>query len=165
MVFMKKITFIIALVSPFIIVSSIFANNVANINNEVDASANGSDSNIKVDINNNVNSNTNSNSSTSNKTNVSIHQEGGGTSEVTINGKTYKQEGPGDININEESNSNSTMSAKQELNTQSNATPNATVKPVKKAFTYEIIASIKNRIKGIGDAIHRLFLNLHIFKK
>lgn len=65
------------------------------------ASTGGSSVNVK--INNSLNSGNSTSYHSSTSTKVNINQEGEGTSEVKINGKEWKVEGPGDINVNESS--------------------------------------------------------------
>lgn len=97
---------------------------------DVQASTGGSS--VKVKINNKVNSDSSSFRSSS-RTNVNIHQEGEGTSQVTINGQEWKLEGPGDINVNQDSTptpDNPTASPTQiPTPTQETVTPTLTPTP------------------------------------
>ena len=91
------------------------------IRNYVNASATGDDSSVNVKINNSfgtTNSNT-SNVQGESTTRVEINQEGTGTSSVNVNGKEYKVEGPGNLNVEEK-----TPTGNEESNT---TTPSATV--------------------------------------
>lgn len=78
----------------------------SSISNDIDVSSNGGGSSVNVKVNNNVNGTNTSSTTTSTtqtKTNVNIDQSGDGHSSVTINGKEYKVDGPGSLNINESS--------------------------------------------------------------
>lgn len=63
---------------------------------------------VNVNIKNNLNSDDSSQISSSTHTKVNISQEGEGTSSVTVNGKEWKLEGPGEINVDESSDGTST---------------------------------------------------------
>ena len=85
----------------------------ANISNRVRVESSGGTSSVK--INNQLGSNTNSNTSnTSTSTKVEIDQSGEGTSEVSVNGKEWKLEGPGTISVDENSGINDSAEVKAE---------------------------------------------------
>ena len=59
------------------------------------------DSSVNVQINNSLNTKNTTSYSSETKTKIDIEQSGNGTSEVKVNGKEYKVEGPGELHINE----------------------------------------------------------------
>jgi predicted aldo/keto reductase-like oxidoreductase len=84
----------------------------ASISNKVNVESSGGNSSVK--INNNVNTGSDSYSSEegSTSTKVEIHQSGEGTSEVNINGKEWKLDGPGDISVEENTDSSDNSEVK-----------------------------------------------------
>src|SRR3989344_7239264 len=91
-----------ALVLAIIIYFSTTSSAYASVNNDIKVNSQGGGSRVKVNLKNNVNTdNYNYSSSSQTDTNVNINQTGEGTSSVKINGKEWKLEGPGEINVNE----------------------------------------------------------------
>ena len=102
---MKLLSFIFILAVLITNAKPSFASTTNNVKAS-SSSGNGGNSSVKVDIKNNVNTGSSTNSvNGTTTTNVDIDQTGSGTSEVTINGKTWKQEGPGSITVSESSSS------------------------------------------------------------
>ncbi len=85
----------------FVSTSSVVGANNANIDNKVKVNANGDSTSVNIDIKNNVNTDSNSTTHKESSTNIHISQDGEGTSSVKVNGKEWKLEGPGEINVNE----------------------------------------------------------------
>src|SRR3989344_526047 len=91
-----------ALVLAIIIYLSFVPSINASVNNDIKVNSQGGGSSVKVNLKNNVNTgNYNYSSSSQTDTNVNIKQTGEGTSSVKINGKEWKLEGPGEIDVNE----------------------------------------------------------------
>jgi len=153
---MKKAAVLLTVSVLLASASTTFATNYADINNNVNVETNGSDTNSSVSISNNVNTNSNTESSSKTNTSVSIHQVGEGTSEVTINGKTYKQDGPGDININE----NSELEDDKQSATPE-ASPTQHEKDVEtEAIKSSVLENIREELKSIQESIKQFFVNL-----
>ena len=127
------------------------------IRNYVRTSAEGDGASVNVDIKNNVNTG----SSTTrvqdeSTTKVEIDQEGGGTSSVTINGKEYKVEGTGSLNIEEKTplgsptvsptvtgNPTATPSESEENNEV------VSIKDENKSFLANLFAGLRERFKSL----------------
>lgn len=73
----------------------------ASVKSNVNVDQNGGDSSVNVKISNNVNTSGSTTVEKTSETKIRINQTGNGTSEVKINGETWKQEGPGTISVNE----------------------------------------------------------------
>lgn len=75
----------------------------AAVENSIHINTNGSDAQVSVDVQNSVGGNTGSEgtSRTDSNTSVEIHQSGDGKSTVTVNGKEYSVDGPGDLSVTE----------------------------------------------------------------
>ena len=128
----------------FIAVPSVFAS----VTNEVNIQSSGGTSTVKV--NNQMGSNTNSTNTSSSKTNVEIHQTGEGTSKVSINGKEWKLEGPGDISVSEESSPNPSSTASPSATATPSATPDSNdTKEDQKNIITQIIKSLQQLIERL----------------
>lgn len=106
----------ITILSLFFYYNKVYAANYAEIVNNIKTTTTGSNSNVNVNIKNNLNTQSSTSTSKSTSTKVDISQEGEGTSQVVINGKEWKLEGPGEINVNE-TNDNVANSKKDSVNT------------------------------------------------
>lgn len=141
----------------FVLLLGSFSSTKAYIENNIKAtsrSGNGGTSSNRVIINNNVN--TGSNTSTvesSTNTTIDIDQEGEGTSEVTINGKTWKQEGPGSISIKESSDNKTSPTPSAAVTASPSATPSVEVLGV----------STENNKPGMGQFMKQLFESIRQF--
>lgn len=120
----------------------------ASITNEVNINSSGGTSTVK--INNQLGTNTNSTTTPTSKTNVEINQTGEGTSKVTINGKEWKLEGPGNITVSEES----TPKPSSSPSASASATPSAS------PSTDELDEQQKNIIAQIIKALQQLIERL-----
>jgi hypothetical protein len=142
----------------------------AGISNYVRASSNsgsGGNSTTQVNIKNNVNTGGSVNSYKSEtKTDVHISQEGEGTSSVTINGKEWKLEGPGEINVDENTDSVSSTPTPAPTDTPDpTSTPTETPTPTP-APTGEILGDQDNTSTTIGKLIEDFMKSLReIFSK
>lgn len=144
-----------ALLLIFLLTLVLASSNTFAITNRVNASSSsgpGGNSTTRVYINNNLNTGNNTSSFTSEtKTDVHISQEGEGTSSVNINGKEWKLEGPGEINVNE--GLSSTESSPTESLTQ---TPTSEPKP-------EVLGDNDEVPSFLGEIFQNLFKSLQQF--
>ncbi len=152
-----------------ILLTTIFLLNLAkianaSIDNYVKAKATGENASVKVNIKNNVNtgSNTSSYQSETN-TKVNISQTGEGTSSVTVNGKEWKLEGPGEINVNESS--DSTSSDTQNSEPTNTPAPTSEPEPDVLSDTDEnspttFSEMIRQKIKDLKESVWALFYKI-----
>lgn len=88
----------------------------------------------------------------SSKTNVEIHQTGEGTSKVTINGKEWKLEGPGNISVSETSSPNPTSSPTQSPTSSPQASPYSPEADTQtKGLVNQIIKILEQAIERLKD--------------
>lgn len=109
----------------------------ASVKSNVNVDQNGGDSSVNVNVNNNVNTGGSSTVEKSNETRVHISQTGNGTSEVKVNGESWRLEGPGEINEN--------VSSSSSPSTTPTATYSASPKPDVKE-TQTLIAAIFEKV-------------------
>lgn len=130
------LTFLLTLLILAPQVSAEIRNNVS-----VRANSQGGESNVNVKVDNNVNSSSQNTISSQTKTDVHISQSGEGKSQVTINGKEYKLEGPGELNI-----SNSTASPSPTLSPSASPTSSP-----------QIQEETKNQLNKIMELLQQIF--------
>lgn len=126
-------------------------------------SGEGGNASSTVNVSNQVGSNSDSNTSNSKiETNVEIHQEGGGTSEVTINGKTWKQEGPGDTSVHEstEGTDNSSNEATESSETETPTDSGDQEDQKVLSAEDENISPIVKAVRQFVESIRKFFKNL-----
>lgn len=111
------------------------------------------DSSVNVNIHNSVNIGNSSQSSSKTETKVNISQEGEGTSSVKVNGKEWKLEGPGKINVNETS-TNEPESSKETIDDDTTFV----------VGDLSILDIIRERIEEIKASIEGFIQNLAVFK-
>lgn len=142
---MKKPVFISILLSCLALIPPVFA------------STGNSGATVKIDTS--VNSQNNSIATVWSETRVNINQTGDGTSEVRINGQTWKQEGPGTISVNQSSSSTSSPSPTSSPSNNPSLLPDPTPSPsVSSEPDDEGIASaISEFIENIKEFFSNLF--------
>ncbi len=113
-----------------------------------------------ININSRISSNSNSGSQSFSSSNsrIDISQSGEGTSKVTINGKEYKVEGPGELHVNNSSDSTNTPTEAPQATTQhSDPSPTITTPPQPTQSTQpdisESIEEIEEKQQGIIQEI------------
>ena len=150
---------IITLLLFFVVVGNPSASfsNYSSVNNYVNSNVNGSDASVNVNIQNNVNTQSSNTTTTkSSSTKVHISQEGEGTSQVVINGKEWKLEGPGEINVNESSdNGSSTPTEGQASPSPTADDTNPTSTDTQKAISAETLS--EELRTGMWDKIRMFF--------
>lgn len=131
----------------------------ANINNNVKINATGENSSVEVNIKNNVNTKGTTTTPTSEtSTSVNISQTGEGTSLVKINGKEWKLEGPGEINVKESFNSSS--------NPSPTITPSEKISPTQAYIQDDIKDDMtifnlfRKKVEEIGKLFQQFFLRI-----
>ena len=117
---------------------------------------------MNVYIQNNVNTGKSINSSTSKtRTKVDIQQDGNGTSSVTVNGKEWKLDGPGEIHMDENSDSNDSTEPTPTVTPEPEESPTPT--PEVLSAQDEIKLSFSQKMKlnfmKINESFRKLFLN------
>lgn len=129
---------------------------LGNVSTNISAESTGDDSSVKVNINNNVNAkNDETFVSTDSTTKVLINQTGEGTSSIKINGKEWKLEGPGNINVNESNDDQDPTTPPQPDETQSPEPQDETEKLEEtKSFPEAIFDQI---METIQDFLKNLF--------
>ena len=120
----------------------------ASIINDVNIKSSGESSKVDVKIDNKVNTGNSfvSTKTASSKTSVEINQTGEGTSEVNINGKQWKLEGPGNISAPEET-----------LSPSPTSTPAAIPTSIPDQVEKEIRNQIEQIIGKLKDLLDKLF--------
>ena len=126
-------------------------------------------SSVNVKIKNKVNSE-NSTFRSSAQTNVNIHQEGEGTSQVTVNDQEWNLEGPGDINVNQNSTptSNTPAASPTQIPTPTPETTTPTLTPIPTTSPTEMPEEdessnssfseiLKERFEMIKESLQELF--------
>ncbi len=114
---MKKAALVIS-GSVFLIATSVVG---ASVENNISIHTNTDSGTSNVNVNNSVSSH--SSSQTSEQTKVEMHQTGEGTSHVSVNGKNYDLDGPGDISSDKMPNSSTSSTEVSE--DKSSASPSA----------------------------------------
>src|SRR3989338_2068165 len=97
-----------AFIVSFFIFSLLASPVSAGIINNINVSSQGGESRVNVRVNNISNSSVSSYTQSTSRTKINIEQSGEGTSEVKVNGKEWKLEGPGEISVDETSTPNPT---------------------------------------------------------
>lgn len=138
-------------------------------------------SSVNVRINNSLNSgNVSSQSFSKTETKVNISQEGEGTSSVTINGKEWKLEGPGEISVNESSDTSPTSGPTSSPTQTPTLTPEPTEEPTptqseeptptvapdseeEEAMTLSEV--IRARIENLKKSLQKFFTKFLIFNE
>lgn len=125
------------------------------------------DSSVNVRINNNVNSKSTTTYSSHTKTKIDIEQEGNGYSEVTVNGKEYKVEGPGELHVDEYISStnppttSNTNTPKPTIERSPTPTPRETAEvEVLGVSTQSFSDVIEDKIEELRNYFERFFTDL-----
>lgn len=148
--FMKYKAGLLLLLS-FLVPSSAYAS-TSNVHVETNSSES------HVTVNNSVQSSSNTQVTQNGSTEVNIEQSGNGHSEVTINGKQWKVDGPGEVHEKTSTNSNSNSGTTPTVTPTHEATATPTLKPEKKEVKKSIIQ------EAISSFLHRLFSFLGLSK-
>jgi len=122
----------------------------ASIRNEVHASSTGGNSSVRVQVNNQVNTgNSTTTTTTTGKTNVEIHQTGDGTSSVSVDGKEWKLEGPGDIS--------ESVGSEESATPTPDGSPSATPTPTdSEQETQGFVEALKENLENFKEALQNL---------
>jgi len=104
-----------------------------------------------VTVNNSVQSTSSTQVTQNGTTEVNIEQSGNGHSEVNINGKKWKVDGPGEVHEKTSTGSNSGASTTESPSPTHEATATPTLKPEKKEIKKYVIQ------EAVSNFLHRLF--------
>lgn len=132
------------LLFSLLVPSSVYASS-----SSVHVETSGSDSHVTV--NNSVQSTSSTQVTQNGTTEVNIEQSGNGHSEVNVNGKQWKMDGPGEIHEKTSTGTSSGSSTTPTVTPTHTATATPTLKPEKKEGKKSIIQ------EAISNFIHRLF--------
>lgn len=135
----------------FLVPSSAYASS-----SSVHVETSGSESHVTV--NNSVQSTSSTQVTQNGTTEVNIEQSGNGHSEVNVNGKQWKVDGPGEIHEKTSTNSNSSSNSSPTVTPTHEATATPTLKPEKKEIKKSVIQ------EAINNFLHRLFTFLGLSK-
>ena len=127
------------------------------------------DSSATVKINNKINTGSSTSTYSSNtSTKIDIENDGGGTSQVTINGKEYKVEGEGELHIDENSSSTNTPKPTSVSQTEATEEPSPSATPSESPESEVLGATslpsfteiLESRIEELKEMIREFFDNL-----
>lgn len=129
----------------------------SSVTNDINVESNGGNNTINVENNVNSDSTTSVTSSSDSNTKVYIEQSGKGTSQVNVNGKEYKLEGPGKIDVTTSNTTNNTTITPKPTNQSESVSP--TMNPKETETKINIIGQLTTSIKELIDKFFSVFIN------